>query len=324
VDAVAAKIKAAFIQPMLLQSTERLPEAPDWLYELKLDGYRALAIKTAGKPLLRSRNDNDFSVRYPSIAKALAPLPDETVIDGELVALDESGRPSFSSLQNFGSPGTPIVYYAFDVLVLAGEDVRSQPLQKRRELLESRILPTLSEPIRYSPELDACLPVLIKSVREQGLEGLVAKRRDSAYEAGKRSGAWQKMRINLGQEFVIGGYTVGGRTFDALVFGYYEGRDLLFASKTRNGFTPPLREALMRKFRGLEQVDCPFSNLPEKREGRWGQGITAAKMKECRWLKPVLVGQFEFTEWTPDNHLRHSKFVAMRDDKSARDVTRET
>jgi bifunctional non-homologous end joining protein LigD len=272
---------------------------------------------------LRSRNDNDFSVRYPTIVKALTPLPDETVIDGEVVALDESGRPSFNTLQNYGSAGTTNVYYAFDVLVFSGEDVRSEPLQRRRELLESRILPTLGEPIRYSPELDATLSVLIKSVREQGLEGLVAKRRDSAYEAGKRSGAWQKLRINLGQEFVIGGYTVGGRTFDALVFGYYEGKDLIFASKTRNGFTPPLREAIMRKFKGLEQVDCPFCNLPEKREGRWGQGITAAKMKDCRWLKPVLVGQFEFTEWTLDNHLRHSRFVALRDDKKASEVARE-
>ena len=252
---------------MLLQRTERLPEGPDWLYELKLDGYRALAIKAGSKLQLRSRNDNDFSVRYPTIVKALTPLPDETVIDGEVVALDESGRPSFNTLQNYGSAGTTNVYYAFDVLVFSGEDVRSEPLQRRRELLESRILPTLGEPIRYSPELDATLSVLIKSVREQGLEGLVAKRRDSAYEAGKRSGAWQKLRINLGQEFVIGGYTVGGRTFDALVFGYYEGKDLIFASKTRNGFTPPLREAIMRKFKGLEQVDCPFCR---KKRGAMG------------------------------------------------------
>ena len=317
------KAKARFIEPMLLQRTERLPEGSDWLYELKLDGYRALAIKAGGKLRFRSRNDNDFSVRYPSIANALAALPDETVIDGELVALDPSGRPSFNALQNFVSSGTTLVYYVFDVLVLAGEDVRSQPLRKRRELLENNILPKLGEPIRYSPALDAALPVLVRSVTEQGLEGLVAKRRDSPYEAGKRSGAWQKMRINQRQKFVIGGYTVGGRTFDALVFGYYEGKDLLFASKTRNGFTPPLREAIMRKFKGLEQVDCPFSNLPEKREGRWGQGITAAKMKDCRWLKPVLVGQFEFTEWTPDNHLRHSQFVALRDDKKASEVVRE-
>jgi ATP-dependent DNA ligase len=152
VGSVPTKTKAGFIQPMLLQRTERLPEGPDWLYELKLDGYRALAIKAGGKLQLRSRNDNDFTVKYPTIAKALAPLPDETVIDGELVALDVSGRPSFNALQNFGSAGTTLVYYVFDLLVLSGEDVRSQPLQNRRERLESRILPKLGEPIRYSVE----------------------------------------------------------------------------------------------------------------------------------------------------------------------------
>ena len=140
---------------MLLQRTERLPEGPDWLCELKLDGYRAIAIKSGGKLQFRSRNDNDFSARYPAIAKALGALPDETVIDGELVALDVSGRPSFNDLQNYGSAGTRIVYYAFDVLILSGEDVRSQPLQKRRELLESRILPTLTEPIRCSRPPDS-------------------------------------------------------------------------------------------------------------------------------------------------------------------------
>src|SRR6185437_12455265 len=124
-------------------------------------------------------------------------------------------------------------------------------------------------------------------------------------------------------EFVIGGYTLGGRAFDALVFGYYEGSRLLYAARTRNGFTPALRAQLMEKFRPLETSTCPFVNLPEKRGGRWGQGLTAAKMQDCRWLKPVLVGQFEFREWTPDNHLRHSRFVALREDKAAKQVKRE-
>jgi bifunctional non-homologous end joining protein LigD len=131
------------------------------------------------------------------------------------------------------------------------------------------------------------------------------------------------MRVNAGQEFVIGGYTVGGPAFDALVFGYYNGPDLMYVSRTRNGFPPSLRMQLMQKFRTLEIPDCPFANLPEKRAGRWGQGLTAAKMKDCRWLKPVLVGQFEFREWTPDDHLRHSRFVALREDKDAKSITSE-
>ena len=158
----------------------------------------------------------------------------------------------------------------------------------------------------------------------QGFEGLVAKRRDSQYQPGQRSGAWQKMRINKSQEFVIAGYTVGGASFDALIFGCYEGSKLLYVARTRNGFTPRLREDLLKRFRGLEITECPFGNLPEVRGGRWGQGLTAAKNEERRWIKRVLVGQFEFTEWTPDNHLRHSRFVALREDKKARDVGRGT
>jgi bifunctional non-homologous end joining protein LigD len=128
------------------------------------------------------------------------------------------------------------------------------------------------------------------------------------------------MRINQGQEFVIGGYTPGANGFDALIFGCYEGAQLLYVARTRNGFTPALREQVFKRFQGLEIPECPFANLPESRTGRWGQGLTAEKMKECRWLKPVLVGQFEFVEWTPDHHLRHSRFVALREDKTARDV----
>src|SRR5581483_9276309 len=178
----------------------------------------------------------------------------------------------------------------------------------------------LAEPIRFSPVLEASLRDLIQSVKAQGLEGLVAKRADSRYEPGLRSGAWQKMRINQGQEFVIGGYTLGGATFDALVFGYYEDGNLIYAARTRNGFTPKLRMELLKKFITLEIKDCPFVNLPEKKAGRWGAGLTAAKMEECRWLRPVLVGQFEFVEWTEDHHLRHSRFVGLREDKKAKDV----
>jgi DNA ligase D-like protein (predicted ligase) len=320
----ARQITAGFIEPMLLLRSIELPDDDGWLKELKLDGYRALAIKTKGKLELRSRNDNDFSVRYAAIAKALAKLPDETVIDGEIVALDGAGRPSFNILQNYGSSKAPILFYIFDVLVLAGANVMGETLAVRRSLLEKRILPKLADPIRYSPELEGSLADLVQSVKAQGLEGLVAKRRDSKYEPGARSGVWRKMRINQGQEFVIGGYTVGGATFDALVYGYYEGKKLIYAARTRNGFTPKLREELMRRFRGLETKDCPFDNLPEAKSGRWGAGLTAAKMVDCRWLNPVLVGQFEFTEWTPENHLRHSRFIAIRDDKKARDVIKET
>jgi ATP-dependent DNA ligase len=208
--------------------------------------------------------------------------------------------------------------------VLAGRDVMGEALETRRRLLQERVLLELEEPIRESPELQADLPTLIKSVKAQGLEGLIAKRRNSRYEPGERSGAWQKMRINQGQEFVIGGYTIGGATFDALIFGYFEDGKLNYAARTRNGFTPQLRADLMKRFKLLAIKECPFVNLPEKRAGRWGAGLTAAKMIDCRWIEPVLVGQFEFLEWTGENHLRHTKFIGLRVDKKAKDVRRET
>ena len=237
--------------------------------------------------------------------------------------LDENGKPSFNTLQNYGSAGAPLHYFIFDLLVFKGKDVTGEPLLKRRELLEQHILPKMSEPIRHSPVLEGSLPDLIQSVKAQGLEGLVAKQRDSRYEAGTRSGAWQKMRVNQGQEFVIGGYTTGGATFDAVVFGYYDHGHLIYAGRTRNGFTPKLRAELLKRFKPLESRECPFANLPEKRAGRWGAGLTAAKMSECRWIKPQMVAQFEFVEWTADGHLRHSRFLALRDDKRAHDVKRE-
>jgi DNA ligase D-like protein (predicted ligase) len=317
------KVKAAFIEPMFLLKKETLPQGAAWAYEVKLDGYRAEAIKTRSKVQLRSRNNNDFSLRYPAVVEALAPLPDETVVDGEVVALDESGKPSFNALQNYGSSETPVLYYLFDLLVLAGRDLTSEPLERRRALLEEQILPRLEEPIRYSPELTASLSDLIESAKAQGLEGLVAKRRDSPYEPGQRTGKWQKMRLNRGQEFVIGGYTPSDKNFDALVIGYFEDGKLLYAARTRNGFTPASRVELYKRLHGLETRACPFANLHEKKSGRWGQGLTAAKMMECRWLRPVLVGQFEFVEWTSDLHLRHSRFVGLREDKPAKDVIRE-
>src|SRR6516225_5655689 len=255
------KTKATFIEPMLLLRTEKLPQGADWLYEIKLDGYRALAIKSGGKVQLRSRNDNDFTERYSSIAAALCTVPDETVLDGELTALDEEGRPSFHLLQNYVSSKAALFFFIFDVLILRGRNVMTEPLSERRALLEKHVLPKLVEPIRYSPELNAGLPQLIASVKSAGLEGLVAKRRNSRYEPGQRSGAWRKMRINRGQEFVIGGYTPSGDNFDALIFGYYTSGKLQYVARTRNGFTPITRQQIFRRLKPLEIQHCPFVNL---------------------------------------------------------------
>ncbi len=319
----AHNIKAAFVKPMLLLPTNALPEGPEWLYEPKMDGYRAVAVKTKGKVQLRSKHNKDFNTKFSSIVEALTPLPDETVIDGEIVAL-ENGRPSFNALQNFRpSSSVSICYFLFDVPILEGRQVMSQPLSARQELLREQVLPRLSSPIRHCPVLNGSLCNVIEAVRAQSLEGVIAKRLNSIYEPGQRSGAWRKMRLNRGQEFVIGGYTTGSRTLDAVIFGYYDKGQLLYAGRTRNGFTPALRERLYKQFADLEITECPFANLPEARSGRWSVGLTADKMKDCHWLKPLLVGRFEYVEWTQDNHLRHSRFVALREDAKPLDVRRE-
>ena len=312
-----------FVEPMQCLAVAKLPEGQDWEYEIKFDGYRALGIRSAGGLRLMSRNGNDFSARFPSIANALSKLPDDTVVDGEVVALDETGRPSFNVLQNYNHAPTPLQFYAFDLLHLAGKNLRGHPLDERRELLRAKVMPRLPDAIRFSETFDAPSAEVVAAVKKQGLEGVIAKRRDSTYEPGRRSGAWVKMRINKGQELVVGGYVPASKNFDSLIVGYYEGDDLIYVARVRNGFVPALRVKVFERIRKLEIKTCPFSNLPQRDQGRWGQGLTADKMAECHWLKPQLVAQIEYADWTDVNHLRHSKFIALRDDKPAKDVGRE-
>ena len=313
---------AHFIEPMPSLAVKKLPEGDAWQYELKLDGYRALAVKHDGQVTLFSRNRKRFNGRFPTLAEAFANLPDETIVDGEIVAIDESGRPSFSRLQNFSVNADAITFYAFDMPMWKGQDLRAQGLDKRRELLRTKAMPKLPA-IHFSEGFAADAERMISAVRSQGLEGIVAKRRDSLYESGSRNGAWVKMRISGGQEFVIGGYTPSLTNFDAVLVGYFERNKLMFAARVRNGFVPALRATVFRKFKGLESRKCPFANLPESVKGRWGEGLTAADMEKCVWLKPKLVAAIEYAEWTPANHLRHSRFVALREDKDPRQVVRE-
>jgi bifunctional non-homologous end joining protein LigD len=289
---------ADFIEPMPCLAVKKLPEGEAWEYELKLDGYRALAVKREGRVTLFSRNRKQFNGRFPAVAAAFARLPDETIIDGEIVAIDESGRPSFSRLQNFSANADAITFYAFDMPMWKGNDLRMQPLDKRRELLRTKAMPKLPA-IHFSDSFPADAEKMISAVRAQRLEGIVAKRLDSLYEPGRRNGAWVKMRIGGGQEFVIGGFTPSPKNFDALLVGYFDGNKLLFAGRVRNGFVPTLRTVVFRKFKGLETRKCPFANLPESEKGRWGEGLTAVDMEKCVWLKPKLAAAIEYAEWTP-------------------------
>lgn len=310
-----------FTSPMECLPVNELPESPDWVYELKLDGFRGQGIRDKKGVHLLSRNGKDFSKKFPQVFAALAEaLPMGTAVDGELVALDESGHPSFNAIQN-ASAETNIVFFVFDVLVDHGIDVKHLALSERLRLLQSAFIP--SERVQLSEHFAGPASRFVAAVREMGGEGVIAKRLTSHYEPGKRTGAWTKKRLNVGQEFVIGGFTSGSNGIDALVVGSYEGAALMYAARVRAGLVPATRRELYSRLKPFIVEKCPFANLPELKSGRWGQGLTAAKMRECVWVKPELVANFEFLEWTDTNHIRHIKFVSLRTDKNPRQVVRE-
>lgn len=318
------KARLDFIKPMLAKPVDRLPVGGNWVYELKLDGYRTLAMKKRGVVTLFSRRGNNMNGPFPSIARAFSFLPDNTIVDGELVVLDEDGRPSFNSLQHSRFTADALYFYAFDLPAYQGRDLRKLPLLERRTLLEGYALKRMRDPVRLSAIFDATASELVAAAKRAGLEGVIAKRAESRYESGERSGAWVKFKTNKGQELVIGGYKPGTHGFEYLLVGYYEGRDLIFIAKIRNGFTPALRRDVAKHFARLRTSECPFANLPEPASARRGEAITAEVIEKIQWLRPKLVAQIEFTEWTKGNHLRHSRFVALRDDKRASEVVKET
>ena len=306
---------------MMAVSAATLPVGAEWSYEVKWDGYRAQAVKDGAVVSLASRNLKNITKQYPSVAAAAARVGAATaVLDGEIVALDAEGRPSFQALHHSTLDGLSIVYYAFDLLHLNGRDLTRRPLDERRAALreivgDSGVL--LSDPLAGTADRIAA------AVRQLGLEGVVAKRRRSAYTAGRRSDAWVKVRFARHQEFVIGGYKPNAANFDSLLVGYYDGKQLVCAGKVRSGFTPHLRAQVFDGIRGLHAARCPFANLPSVRSGHWGEGITADEMQLLTWVKPQRVVEVSFAEWTRDGSLRHAAFIGLRDDKRAKDVRRE-
>src|SRR5436190_1430629 len=222
------------------------------------------------------------------------------LLDGEVVAVDAHGRPSFQVLQNRKTLGRgwEVVYYAFDLLNLEGEDLERRPLQERKARLKTLIAETGSPILRYSAELSGSAESVVRTVRGAGLEGVVAKKRDSLYRGGTRVTTWLKLKLNKGQEFVIGGYKPDGGSFQSILVGYYEGKKLIFAGKVRQGFNPVARARLLDQMRPLLTDRCPFANLPTSKKSHFGEGITSDEMAILSWLRPKLVGQVSFTEWT--------------------------
>jgi bifunctional non-homologous end joining protein LigD len=314
-----------FVEPMKAQLVDSIRPG-DWLYEIKFDGYRALALRGGSETRILSRNQKDLGKKFPEITSSINALPiQDAIIDGEIVALDDRGRSSFQLLQGFdmGMVRPPIVSYAFDLLRLNGEDMRGLPIEERKAKLAA-LLKNPPPAIRYSASFTENIEELLSKVRELSLEGLIAKRAGSRYDS-KRSGAWVKIKNYERGSFVIGGYTQPGgerKHMGALLVGVYEKGKLKFAGRVGTGFSEKLLKSLSAELDKIAVKDCPFFNLPATGRGL-DPGLTVAEMKRCVWVKPSMVCEVKFAEWTRDDRLRQPVFLGIREDKNAREITRE-
>jgi DNA ligase D-like protein (predicted ligase) len=282
---------------------------PDWIYERKLDGIRCLAFKADQRVRLLSRNDLSLNGRFPEVADALEADPvSDVVLDGEVVAFAGS-QTSFAALQQRGERPVAVFYYVFDILHLDGYDTTALPLRARKALLRRAL--AFHGPVRLTPHRNRDGEALYREACRKGWEGLIAKRADSPYTHG-RARDWLKFKCSAEQELVIGGFTApkGSRTdLGALLLGYYDGDRLRYAGKVGTGFTQATLRDLASRLQPLVQEESPFAD--EIRE----RGVT--------WVRPQLVAQIGFSEWTRDGRLRHPRFLGLRDDKAALDVVRE-
>jgi bifunctional non-homologous end joining protein LigD len=318
-------------KPMLAKPVVDLPRGREWTYEVKWDGYRLIAVKEGPHVRLLSRNQHDMTADFPSIARAVAALPPKrAVFDGELVALDKTGRPSFTGLQERHrhiATGNQyaLAFYVFDLLEVNGRSWRRQPLSARRRRLASLIR---GDTVLLSRPLPGTVEAIIRRVRQYGLEGVVAKRRGSPYQSGERSSDWQKVRFSPRQEFVVGGYVPKDGAFDSLLVGFYREGRLQYAGRVREGFTPRTRAALALRLRlGGVRDRCPFDDLPHDTayagKHPWDQRMTKEDMRGIRWLSPAQVIEVSYLGWARHGLLRQGRFVGLREDKAADAVCRE-
>lgn len=320
--------RARYIEPMKALGIEVVPTGK-WKLELKYDGFRAVAVLNEGEVELWSRNYKPLGPHYPEVVAALEKLDlGSAVLDGEIVALDEAGRSRFQLLQSRGMTAARphIVYYIFDVMEHEGVSLLHEPLETRQALVGKILGRSEKGVLRRSPVFEVAPEKLLAEVSKQGLEGIIAKMPGSLYEPGRRSGQWLKCKVNSEQEFVIGGFTPPQRTrpyFGAILVGYYDRGGLRYAGKVGSGFNRKLLASLHAEFLRRKIAGSPFVDLPLQRRSRYGQGMTAAVMKHVTWVKPELVAQVRFTEWTNEGSLRHPVFLGLRPDKRASEVVRE-
>jgi DNA ligase D-like protein (predicted ligase) len=299
-----------FVEPMECKAVEKLPDDPEeWQYEIKFDGYRSIAIKQHGDVRLFSRNGNSFDAAYPAVAEAIVKLRAKSfVLDGELVAINAEGRHSFALLQH-RAPGTQVYYYVFDLLHLDGKELRGLSLQRRRSQLE-QAFPEWPKSVRLSPLLTGALSAIEANIRDFQFEGIVAKQKRAPYLSGEAPGTWIKHKIQRTEDFVVGGYIPGPHGVDQLLVGKREQKNLLFVESIKNGFVPATRRLVEEAIKHLQIDACPFSNLPEKKRAH---AMDRDKMKKVRWLAPKVDCEVAFNEWTPNQHLRHARFIRLKE-----------
>ena len=310
--------------PMLATLVDKPFDADGWLYEVKWDGYRTVALCNGKKVELKSRNDKSFNEKFYPIHQAVKDWNVKAIVDGEIVVLDENGKSDFSALQNWRSEADgQLIFYVFDVLWLNGKDLTQRPLSERKEILKT-FLPKDHSVIRLSDTFDIGGLEFFEVAKELDLEGIIAKKADSKYYPGLRSKDWLKIKANKRQEMVIGGYTVNDDTskaFSSLLVGVFENGKLTYTGKVGTGFNDQQQKEMLAQFKKITSTKPPFVETPDvNKPSRFRPNPPNAKVY---WLKPQLVCEVSYTEMTNDGIMRHPSFEGMRIDKKAKDVTRD-
>jgi bifunctional non-homologous end joining protein LigD len=304
-------------KPMLAKLTDAVHNDPQWMYEAKYDGYRAVTMVHDQKAEMVSRNGNSFTKRYHNLVTELEQIDDDIILDGEVVIEDQHGVSNFQLLQNFMTTHEGVLkYYVFDILFLNGYSLTGLPLSQRKELLESFFAKYSFKHVLQSTVIIGKGEQLLKKLTAKGYEGIIAKESSGLYHTGKRAADWLKIKSVMMQEVVICGYTLPQRSrkhFGSLVLGLYQNDELVYIGNCGTGFTEVSLEQLFKQFSKLKTERCPFKEKPT---------LTATKGKPV-WMKPVLVCNVKFLQWTKDGRLRNPVFMGLRDDKDAMDVVRE-
>jgi len=311
------------VSPMLATLVDEPVDGPGWLYEIKWDGYRAIALCNKNKLELISRNNKSFNEKFYAVYDAVKALGLQAVLDGEIAVLNSAGVSRFGALQNWRSEADgDLVYYVFDLLWLNGHDLQEWPLTRRRALLQS-ILPEEGS-VRLSETFDTSATEFLEAAGKMGLEGIIAKRADSQYHQGDRGGDWLKIKVHKRHEVVIGGFTRNDdspKAFSALLVGVYDGQRLHYTGKIGTGFSDKVQKEMMAKFKPLITDKLPFMELPDvNKPSRFRPNPPHAS---ATWLKPKLVCEVSYSEVTEDGVMRHPSFEGMRIDKNAKDVHAE-